>query len=187
MQDRLARDVPYVHCFNHKLHLVIVDSISTVAILSQYFDQCRSLYNFLRRPKVSEQYSGTHLHRLMEHRWSGHLNTTQSILKNFSEIIKVLECLSSDSSLCGGDIITEATGLLCVVKTVKFCFSALLAQTLLKCIEPADRELQSRQCDRRALHLIDIVDSEIEGKRTEELFKSCLEKAKGNNLQNLPR
>ena len=171
VQKTLGRTVPYVYCFNHRLHLVVIDSISSVTLFSQYFDQCRMFYNFFRRPTVSEKYCGTHLHRLMEHKWSSHLNTTKSIVKNFSAIVEVLHVISSDSSHRDGDIVVEATGLLCVVTSKKFCFCAQLAQTILQTIAVADQELQSRQCDlSRALNLIDIVNDTIEKNRSEEMF-----------------
>jgi len=46
LQEELGREVPYLHCFNHCLHLVVVDTILIVSNLSNYFDYCKLLYNF---------------------------------------------------------------------------------------------------------------------------------------------
>ena len=34
LQDKLGRDIPYVHCFNHQLHLVVVHSLSAENAIS---------------------------------------------------------------------------------------------------------------------------------------------------------
>ena len=46
IQQETGRNIPYVHCFNHRLHLVVVDAISAVKELSIYFDHCRVLFQF---------------------------------------------------------------------------------------------------------------------------------------------
>jgi hypothetical protein len=77
LQNRLNKTIPYVHCSNHKLHLVVVNAVSQNQSVSDYFDICSKLYCFTRKPNVAAVYKGTTLKRLMEHRWTGHLETTR--------------------------------------------------------------------------------------------------------------
>ena len=55
-------------------------------------------------------YARTHLHRLMEHRWSGHLKTTSSIIKNYDKICRLLQSISAGTVI--RDSIVDARGLL---------------------------------------------------------------------------
>ncbi|KAI6649981.1 Zinc finger MYM-type protein 1-like [Oopsacas minuta] len=83
IQEELHRKVPYVHCFNHRLHLVIMKLISEVPELKIFFDQCRMLHLFLNHVKVISIYTGTRIGRLLEQRWSGHLKITEAIYSNY--------------------------------------------------------------------------------------------------------
>lgn len=47
LQKRLNRVIPYVHCCNHRLHLVLVKAIKEISAIKQYFDQYSMLYMFL--------------------------------------------------------------------------------------------------------------------------------------------
>ena len=117
IQQKLGREASYLHCFNHLLRLVVVDCISSVSGLTQYFDFCKTLYNFFRRPKVQSLYSGTQFHRLMELRGTGHLKTTPSVVNDYGKMYRLLHSVAYDNVLPGGDIFVVASGLLCVIKT----------------------------------------------------------------------
>jgi hypothetical protein len=52
LQNKLGRKIPYVHCYNHRLHLVVVHAIREVPELSQYFDQCGMLHEFFQKSPV---------------------------------------------------------------------------------------------------------------------------------------
>ena len=77
IQEELQREVPYVHCFNHQLHLVVVNAMSSDNALENFFGVCNSLYKFLRKPTVAAVYTGEKLKRLLEQRWTGHLATVK--------------------------------------------------------------------------------------------------------------
>ena len=40
IQDKLHRQIPYIHCFNHQLHLVIVHALSSEHAIESFFDVC---------------------------------------------------------------------------------------------------------------------------------------------------
>lgn len=64
IQNRLNKVIPYVHCFNHRLHLIAVKVISEVGTLKQFFDVCISLHEFFQHVKVAEK--GKSIVRLLE-------------------------------------------------------------------------------------------------------------------------
>lgn len=81
--DRVQRDVPYIHCFNHQLHLV-VSVCQKVDMVIFFF--CQQLNDFLARPNVCAVCA-----RLVKHRWSGHYKTTNTVLENYATIMSTLD------------------------------------------------------------------------------------------------
>jgi len=89
ISQHVKRDVPYVHCFNHQLHLVVVHVCNGLPVVRGYFDVCNLLSKFLAASKVSVMYKkfgGDAMARLVEQRWSGHYKTTQCLLKNLLKL-----------------------------------------------------------------------------------------------------
>lgn len=82
LQDELGREIPYVHCFNHQLHLVVVQAMSAEQPITDFFSMCNLLYKFIRKPTVAVHYKGETLKRLLDQRWTGHLATVQVINKS---------------------------------------------------------------------------------------------------------
>ena len=72
VQEKLGKYVPYVHCFNHQLHLVVTNAIGKHAEVERFFAVCSNLSKFMRRPKVSRLYEGTRLKGLLDQRWIEH-------------------------------------------------------------------------------------------------------------------
>ena len=112
----------YVHCYNHKLHLVVVNAISENDEVSSYFDTCSNLYHFTRRHNVSVLYEGKALQRLLLQRWTAHLLTTAAILDNYEELISLLKLCADSRKYV--DISNKATGLLSQIHTLNFLFIA---------------------------------------------------------------
>jgi len=145
IKERLGKQIPYVDCFSHKLHLVVVHAIGDDKEVEKFFSTCNMLYNFFRRPTMHAAYEGQQLQRLLEQRWTGHLATTMTIIKNRQSLIDLLqscEDLTSDLQTC-----IEATGLLKAIRSRKFLFIAYTVQKVLLILQPADKLLQSRECD----------------------------------------
>lgn len=70
---KLNYDIPYAHCFNHRLHLAVEAVISNVHACRLFFGVVRLIHNFFSRSKVRREYLGTNIPHLIEHRSSGHL------------------------------------------------------------------------------------------------------------------
>ena len=139
----LHKYVPYVHCFNHQLHLVVVHAVSLQPEFKQYFEVCDMMYNFLRRPTLARLYEGNNLKRLLEQRWSGHLATTTAILNNYDAIVDVLTVCGTSAEVDGSTCV-EASGLLQKVESAQFLFIAYTVRQFLELLHPADQILQAR-------------------------------------------
>lgn len=96
IQESLGRDVPYVHCFNHRLHLCVIAALEKVEMVKQFFDNMKLLYDFLRRPKMQPLYEGSALISLITTRWSGHNRSTIAVHDNYDEIVNALSEVNDD-------------------------------------------------------------------------------------------
>lgn len=146
LQEKVGRIIPYVHCFNHQLHLVVVHALEVDPAISQFFDICRALYKFTRRPNIAEIYDGVKLKRLLDQRWTGHLATVQVIIESLCEIQEMLSFCST-SSLLKGDVVALAIGLAAQVNDPKFRIIGHMMLTVLSTLNPANIMLQSDSID----------------------------------------
>jgi len=119
----LQKYVPYVHGFNHQLHLVVVHAVSQQPEFQQYFEVCDMLYNFLRRPTLTRLYKGNKMKCLLEQRWSGHLAITTAMLDSYDDIVDVLTTCGTSAEVDGNTSI-ETSGPLQKVENAKFLFIA---------------------------------------------------------------
>lgn len=58
LEQYLNRKIPYIHCFNHRLHLVVVKAVSDNDSLKNLFDMCVMLHEVFHHPKISSLYEG---------------------------------------------------------------------------------------------------------------------------------
>lgn len=177
IQRKLNKNIPYVHCFNHRLHLVIIATIRSVQMASNFFDQLRMIYNFLSRHKVKQFYEGNAILKTIDIRWSGHLRATKSVFSNYSEIIKTLIQINPTNLLkFDGEDIAQAIGILKVIQGIEFVFMLHLMKDLLEIIEPVNKILQSRESGYSVtLPLIDSVIDKIKGLKFDHLLVNTVE------------
>ena len=45
----IGRDVPFIHCFNHQLHLAVIQIVGAHRFSKRAFELCEELYTFFRR------------------------------------------------------------------------------------------------------------------------------------------
>lgn len=146
MQDKLGREIPYVHCLNHQLHLVVVHAMSAEQAVEDFFNVCRALYNFSRKPTVALHYKGERLKRLLDQRWTGHLASVSVILASLNDITSLLteiDCVRA----YGAEVRMEAVGLLREVSEPSFIFIAQLVHKMLKLLDPPNKLLQGEETD----------------------------------------
>ena len=61
LQENLKEHIPYIHCFNHRLHLVVIHALEHEDAVRQFFELLATLYNFTRRPVIAQMYEGENL------------------------------------------------------------------------------------------------------------------------------
>lgn len=75
IQDKVGQTIPYIYCYNHQLHLVVVNVFSKISAVNNFFRSCNYIYNFITKFNVNQLYCETQLRRLLQYRWTGHLAT----------------------------------------------------------------------------------------------------------------
>lgn len=112
-----------------------------------FFDQLRLIREFFRRHKVRKLYEGTAVVRLLDTRWTGHINACTNVLKNFPQIIETLDKIKQRNHEIkfDGDDIALADGIHRAISKSEFVFMLIFVTELLGLIEPADKILQNRQ------------------------------------------
>lgn len=111
--------IPYIHCYNHQLHLAVVHAIQCDPCGKKFFDFANSLYSFFHHHYVSEKYDAPCLKRLLEIRWTSHYDVTKCIVENEDVLLSILSNIAEDD-FATTDLSTEAAGLLIQIKRHNF-------------------------------------------------------------------
>ena len=159
LQKKLGRDVPYIHCFNHELHLAIVHAIQQEPCAKSFFELSGSLHSFFHRHYVAQNYNVPSLRRLLEIRWTSHYDVTKCIVENKDSILDILSEVSEDEKATM-DVCTEASGLLVQLKKHNvFTIGQFLLQVL-GSLKPANALLQAQYVDMYSAR--EVIDASIQ-------------------------
>ncbi|XP_045460337.1 zinc finger MYM-type protein 1-like [Harmonia axyridis] len=177
IENQLGRKIPYVHCYNHRLHLIVIRTISEMTFIRLFFDQCIMLHEFFHHGKIAAMYGGKIIGRLLEQRWSGHLAVTKVVNDNYSEILLTLDKMKNDRF--NGDDVAKSVGIKKIMLNLEFRMAMVVAKKILSMLQPADASLQARSAGLKdALIIINCVQNEITKLRTDEMYHQILEEAK---------
>ncbi len=142
MNEICGRTVLYVHCFLHKISLVVVEVMKSIEEISDYFSTSASLYNFFKKAAVAACYDGSSLKRLIATRWSGHYDSVLHVSNNYSDITHAL-ALAARSRQLNSEDKALALGLLSQTSNDQFLFLNCMLLKVLKPINIIVKQLQS--------------------------------------------
>ena len=86
VQEHCGRSIPYIHCLNHCLALVLRDTLSNILELGDFFQLNQDLYNLFQIPQINKLYEGDTLKKLITTRWDGHLSSLKAISKCMGDV-----------------------------------------------------------------------------------------------------
>ncbi len=175
LQDKLGRVIPYVHCFNHQLHLVVVHAISTEPAVEDFFNVCNLLYKFIK------------LQRLLEQRWTGHLQTVKTIQNSFQDSTELLAVINGNRRY-ETEVRMEAAGLIREVSETSFKFIAHMVYKILQLLDAPNKLMQSEDMDLlRAVKLVTCASECLTKLRSESDFLELWEKADDTEMPRPPK
>lgn len=182
IQEKLGKRIPYTHCFNHQLHLVVVHAVSNEPKVKTVFDICDSFYHFVRRPNVTQAYEGKLPRRLLPQRWTGHLQQLEIMTNELQTIEEILEFFSESENF-STEVCIEAAGILKQVKKASFRFIAFAMKEILQHLSPANQQLQNEKCDLLSgTALIDSSVKAVKQMRNDDTFQKLLSKSGADSL-----
>ncbi|XP_047027517.1 zinc finger MYM-type protein 1-like [Helicoverpa zea] len=177
IENKLGRKIPYVHCYNHRLHLIVIRTISEMTFIRLFFDQCIMLHEFFHHGKIAALYDGKRIGRLLEQRWSGHLAVTKVVYDNYSSILQTLKEIKNGRF--NGDDVAKSIGIKKVMLDLEFRIAMVVAKKILSTLQPADKALQARSAGLKdAITIIKCVKDEIIKLRSNQMYNQILEEAK---------
>ncbi len=190
ISEKLGRSIPYVHCFNHKLHLIIKHVVSVIKDVDEFFTYCNIIHKILGRFKFKVIYEGAHTSRLLEQRWTGHLVTAERVYENFNKMVSALqEALQNPRQYnFDDDDIVECRGLLSMMSTPKFKFILCATVKMLRIIAPADKILQKEDVGLLdGIPVIKSVYSCLEDLRSDGAYQEILSDSQSEKFKTFER
>ncbi|KAL4082814.1 hypothetical protein QTP88_029470 [Uroleucon formosanum] len=174
---------PYVHCYAHRLNLVLVDASkhvsaihNTIGILEAIylFQSCSSLRNSLFLESQEDSDKKLKIPQHCEIRWVSKYKGIHFFKIRFKSVIKALkECTLSKKSKEAA----EARGLLNQFATFDNLLTIFCLDELLLCINSLSVYLQTKSTDlSKCITLIECTKDQIESMRTENKFHDFYEK-----------
>ncbi|XP_070405664.1 zinc finger protein 862-like [Nothobranchius furzeri] len=146
LQKKVGKDIPYIHCYNHQLHLAVVHAMQAEPCAKTFFDLSGSLHSFFHRHYVSQNYDVPSLKRLLAIRWTSHHDVTKCLVENQDVIMSILSEVTEDRA-AAVDICTEASGLLGKLRRHNFFEIGKFLLKVLGSLKSANSMLQSHSVD----------------------------------------
>ena len=135
-----GRYILYVHCYCHRVHLVVTDVFDSLQDVKNHYSILSKLYNLLKILAVKRSYTRK-LKRLITTRWSGHFDSVVAFRSNVAEIIEALETCLKKKDI---DQISTAIVLLKFIKSSQFIVTNEFVYEILQLLNIALNVLQGR-------------------------------------------
>lgn len=157
VQQKIREVAPkaiYVHCYAHRLNLVLVDVCKDIPLVRQFFALLERLYVFSSHSVAHQRWvdiqkqlypndAPRQLQRLSDTRWACRVVACRNIRDRLDALVEFLNSMSDSSN---ADRAIEAKGLLALVD-VKFVLTLNLFCDLLGKIQLLSNQLQAKSVD----------------------------------------
>lgn len=192
----------YVHCHAHILNLCLVDLAKQVSYVRNTFGTLKALHSFIgassKRYEIFEQIwiklgdniGPKTLKGLSDTRWSCRIDALNSILSNFTVILKTLEDISEKDSINGSD----ASSLLFSISNFEFVFCIVFLNNVMRETNILSKYLQSpninyASVNTMTLQTVDILNKYRSDTEFNITWNKAMEITKKNNISSpkLPR
>ena len=99
IQNYCKRDVTYVNCVNHRIHLVVMAILKNVPAVEDLFCFLMSLYKLFKIDFIRKIYKGRTLKKIITIRWSGHFDALNIVLSEYAEIRRTLTIAATSTDV----------------------------------------------------------------------------------------
>ena len=184
VRKELAPQALYIHCYNHRLNLVIVDSVKSVQLADSFFSLLQEIYKFMSSHTAHEIYLAIqkklwpakqlrYLKSLSDTRWSCQYASCKVLLDTFPAVINTLEEIADSHT---GKRAHDAASILMNISFTTILCLVMFTHILHKTKLVSDM-LQSPSLDlSAAANLIDTVQQDLQNERSEEAWHNIWER-----------
>lgn len=197
MRDKVGNPCVFVHCYAHRLNLVLSVSATHIECAKEFFDLVKRTINFVngscKRKAILHDLQASDpdkpsvlvLPDMCDHKWNFRERSVEAIHKRFGHLLATLEEISENGK---SDDRAEAAGLLGNWKLPKNICLLEVFSDLFSQLGPLSNALQAEACDlSSAIRLAATHTLLLEKKRSEEHFKKVWESssvlASANNFE----
>jgi hypothetical protein len=164
----------YIHCFAHRLNLVLTDTVTDIPMVSEFFALVQALYVFISRSNIHSKFLDLQkekglpmreLPSLSETRWACRWRSLNTIRQRFDVIVELLSCdfLTANERV-------DANGLLHQILALRFISCLLIFHELLSITHGLNEALQSPKLNiGNAVGLVEAVLSTLQRKRCNDV------------------
>ena len=189
VQARLRAKSPqafYIHCYAHKLNLVIASCVESVGTVGSFFSLVQTLYTFISNSNTRHQLfveaqkaaelQVLELERSAATRWSYWYRSISKVRLRYECILAVLSALSEGAD---GEARAEAAGLQKKMESFLVIFQLHYVEAIMRVTNSLSQHLQAVDLViSRSRTLIQATRSELTDLRSDASFVSLSEKAK---------
>ena len=174
LQTRILADhkfAQYIHCFAHKLNLILVQSCTSLKSASNFFDCLQAVYcifsepyahDLLRKLQSNLQIS-TEIFSLSQTRWAYRYKATKAVFENYDEILDALDIIYEGKSSQR----MTARGVKLSIISPEFLICLIIFNKILPLIHVAHKAFQSSNINiSQALETIESLITEFNILRT---------------------
>lgn len=193
-----VKEAIFVHCYAHRLNLVLQDVCNAVRLMTESSDLCKNLYNFINlAPKrlvqfkkiqvelieADTDYGSEALKSLCPTRFTARTGAFQAVLNNIDALNKELSEIAENTSDLNH---AKAEGLLEQLMSFRIYFGLRLSNAIYSAGEQVSRTLQAHDVDAQTVAAaISMFKSFLHGMRCEEefnkLYESCVSEGVGKH------
>ena len=179
IRDVVGRGCIYVHCYAHRINLVVVSTASRIEKVKDFFGLMEAVYRFinvssLRHSKFIDAQKERGLTvmeipKLSDTRWVCRYSAVRLYKERFGSLLKALEMICIQSK--DGCEKAECTGLLTQLRTFSFVLLLWVFEDILGITKLLSDTLQSKNLDlAKAIDLVDSVSKTLTERRSLEYF-----------------
>ncbi|CAF1658030.1 unnamed protein product [Rotaria magnacalcarata] len=184
LRDNFMPKGIYIHCFAHKLNLVIIDVCQVVTYCAEFYSIISKITTYFTASGVTNVYfknaqqlleldETTKLKKWSNIRWDSRWSSIDSIIKNYRAILKALSDLIND----GDSRSADANGLLIALKEPLFIVTLFVIHKILRPIKILSNQLQDESLDfETARELISSIVAQMKSYRDDSTFESLYSK-----------
>ncbi|KAL1448391.1 hypothetical protein WDU94_010906 [Cyamophila willieti] len=149
-------DAQYIHCYAHKLNLVMAKAASVNRAVRIFFSNvqgiCAFFSNSPQRTQILDDIVKKRLPRPVATRWTYHSRTVNIFYNHREDLIKTMEHMTSYDEILNNETIDQATGHLKKLKSQSFIFWLSFFQKIMPLSEILFAQFQKISLDSSSIH-----------------------------------